>query len=176
MKRIAQAAALAAAVIVASAAPAAALPGCDSFLAKLRADGADLGLDYSRALVVSRVHTNTANFDIVTRSDVDGTLVCQGDQFVRFEAHALEPMRGKAAEGFERLQQLAMHAALGWDGAKAKSAAKALAGEAREYLTASRERRDVYIAGKTERHEPGGVGVGMIFTEVDRAFVIVAEQ
>ena len=176
MKRIAQAAALAAAVIVASAAPAAALPGCDAFLAKLRADGADLGVDYSRALVVSRVHTNTSNFDIVTRSDVDGTLVCQGDQFVRFEAHALEPMRGKAAEGFERLQQLAMHAALGWDGAKAKSAAKGLAGEAREYLSASRERGDVYIAGKTERHEPGGVGVGMIFTEVDRAFVIVAEQ
>src|ERR1700690_1203218 len=103
MKRIAQAAALAAAVIVASAAPAAALPGCDSFLAKLRAVGADLGVDYSRALVVSRVHSNTSNFDIVTRSDVDGTLVCQGDQFVRFEAHALEPMRGKAAEGFERL-------------------------------------------------------------------------
>ena len=41
---------------------------------------------------------------------------------------------------------------------------------------ASRQRGDVYIAGKTERHEPGGVGVGMIFTEIDRAFVIVAEN
>jgi len=159
-----------------AASPAAALPGCDSFLQKLRAEGADLGLDYSRALVVSRFHTTTANFDIVTRSDVDGTLVCQGDQFVRFEAHVLEPMRGKASEGFERLQQLAMRTALGWDAGKAKSAAKGLSGEAHDYLTASRERGDVYIAGKTERHEPGGIGVGMIFTEIDRSFVIVAEE
>ncbi len=159
-----------------AASPAAALPGCDSFLQKLRADGADLGVDYSRALVVSRGRSSTANFDIITRSDVDGTLVCQGDQFVRFEAHALEPMRGKASEGFERLQQLALKAALGWDAGKAKSASKGLAGEAREYLTASRERGDVYIAGKTERHEPGGIGVGMIFTEIDRSFVIVTEE
>ena len=69
-----------------------------------------------------------------------------------------------------------MKAALGWDGPKAKSAAKGLSGEARDYLAASRERGDAYIAGKTERHEPGGIGVGMIYTEIDRAFVIVAEQ
>jgi hypothetical protein len=95
---------------------------------------------------------------------------------MRFEAHALEPMHGKAAEGFERLQALALKAALGWDGAKARNESKGLAGEAKEYLSASRQRGDVYIAGKTERHEPGGVGVGMIFTEIDRAFVIVAEN
>ena len=86
------------------ASPAAALPPCEAFLQRMRTDGADLGVDYSRALVVSRVHSSAANFDISTRSDVDGTLVCEGDQFVRFEAHALEPLRGKASEGFERLQ------------------------------------------------------------------------
>jgi hypothetical protein len=159
-----------------AASPARALPACESFLQKLRSEGADLGIDYSRALVVSRVHTNASNFDISTRSDVDGTLVCQGDQFMRFEAHALEPMRGKSAEGFERLQQAAMKAALGWDVGRARSESKGLAGEAKEYLSASRQRGDVYIAGKTERHEPGGVGIGMIYTEVDRAFVIVAEE
>ena len=95
---------------------------------------------------------------------------------MRFEAHALEPMRGKSTEGFARLQQLAMKAALGWDGSKAKSESRGLSGEAHEYLAASRERGDVYISGKTERHEPGGVGVGMIFTEIDRSFVIVAEE
>jgi hypothetical protein len=174
MKRWVEAVVAAAGLALAS--PAAALPGCDSFLQKLRADGGDLGVDYSRALVVARTHTTTSNFDIMTRADVDGTLVCQGDQFVRFEAHATEPMRGRASEGFERLQQLAMRAALGWDAGKAKSASKGLAGEARDYLTASRERGDVYVAGKTERHEPGGVGVGMIFTEIDRSFVIVAEE
>jgi len=85
-------------------------------------------------------------------------------------------MHAKSAEGFERLQQVAMKAALGWDVGRAKSESKGLAGEAKEYLSASRQRGDVYIAGKTERHEPGGIGIGMIFTEVDRAFVIVAEN
>ena len=152
------------------------MPGCDAFLQKLRADGADIGVDYSRALVVSRVHTNAQNYDISTRADVDGTLTCQGDQFVRFEAHALEPIRGKAAEGFVRLQELAMKAGLGWDAAHAKSVAKGLAGEARDYLAASKERGDAYVAGKTERHEPGGITVGAIFTEIDRAFVLVVEN
>jgi hypothetical protein len=166
------------AVVVAAglATPAQALPACEAFLQKLRAEGGDLGVDYSRALVVSRTHTAAANFDISTHSDVDGTLVCQGDQFMRFEAHALEPMHGKSAEGFERLQEVAMKAALGWDVGRAKSESKGLAGEAKEYLSASRQRGDVYISGKTERHEPGGIGIGMIFTEVDRAFVIVAEN
>jgi hypothetical protein len=176
MKRTGGAAALAAAVWFALAGPAAAMPGCESFLQKLRADGADIGLDYSRALVVSRVHTNTLNYDISTHADVDGTLTCQGDQFVRFEAHALEPMRGKSAEGFARLQELAMRAALGWDGGHAKAVSKGLAGEAREYFAASKERGDAYIAGKTERHEPGGITVATIVTEIDRAFVIVVEN
>jgi hypothetical protein len=176
MKTTGGVAALAAAAWLFVAGPASAMPGCESFLQKLRADGTDIGLDYSRALVVSRVHTNTQNFDISTRADVDGTLTCQGDQFVRFEAHVLEPMRGKAAEGFTRLQELAMKAALGWDGGRAKSISKGLAGEAREYLAASKERGDAYVAGKTERHEPGGVTVATMFTEIDRSFVIVVEN
>jgi hypothetical protein len=176
MKTTGGAAALAAACFLTLAGPAAAMPGCDSFLQKLRADGADIGLDYSRALVVSRVHSNAQNFDVSTHADVDGTLTCQGDQFVRFEAHALEPIRGKAAEGFARLQELAMKAALGWDGGRAKGVAKGLAGEARDYFAASKERGDAYIAGKTERHEPGGITVATIFTEIDRAFVIVVEN
>jgi len=176
MKSMGWAAVLAAGLFLTLASPAAALPGCDAFLQRMRAEGGDIGLEYSRAVVVSRVHTTRASYDVMTRSDVDGTLVCEGDQFLRFEAHALEPMRGKAAEGFARLQQLAMKSALGWDGSKAKSESRGLTGEARDYLSASRQRGDVYIAGKTERHEPGGVGIGMIFTEIDRTFVIVAEE
>ena len=162
------------ALLVAS--PACALPGCEAFLAKLRGDGSDIGVEYSRALVVARVHSSTQTFDIQTKADVDGTLTCQGDVFERFEAHALEPLKGRAGEGFERLQALAMKAALGWDGGKAKAVTRNLSGEAREYLSASRQRGDVYIAGKTEQHEPGGVGLGMIFSEIDRAFVIVQEH
>jgi hypothetical protein len=176
MLRFIGAAALAVGASVALSAPAAALPGCDGFLQKLRADGGEIGLDYSRALVISRVHSNTVNYDINTHADVDGTLTCQGDQFVRFEAHVLEPLRGKAGEGFERLQQIAMRAALGWDAGRARNASKELSGEAKAYLAASRQRGDVYIAGKTEQHQPGGVGVAMIYSEIDRAFIIVAEN
>jgi hypothetical protein len=176
MTRMGWAAVFAAGTVLAFATPASALPGCEAFLQKLRAEGGDLGLDYARALVVSRIHASTATFDITTRSDVDGTLTCRGDQFMRFEAHVLEPIRGKAAEGFEKLQAAAMRAALGFDAGRAKSESRGLAGEARDYLSASRERGDVYISGKTERHQPGGVGLGMIFTEVDRSFVIVQEQ
>src|SRR5436309_13844405 len=133
MLRFIGAAALAVGASLAFSAPAAALPGCDAFLQKLRADGGEIGLDYNRALVVSRVHSTTINYDINTRADVDGTLTCQGDQFMRFEAHVLEPLRGRAGEGFERLQQIAIKAALGWDGGKARNATRGLAGEAKEY-------------------------------------------
>ncbi len=34
----------------------------------------------------------------------------------------------------------------------------------REYLAASRQRGDVYVAGKTEEHEPGGVSLGLMAT------------
>ena len=45
--------------------------------------------------------------------------------------------------------------------------------DAREYLAASKQRGDVYIAGKTEEHLPGAVGLGLIYTETDRALIIV---
>ena len=161
---------------LALATPAAALPGCDVFLQRLKAEGADIGLDYARALVVSRTRSNQVSYDISTQSDVDGTLVCRGDVFLRFEAHAVEPLKGKAGEGFARLEQIGLKAALGWEPGRAKSAAKGLEAEARDYLSASQERGDVYISGKTERHEPGGVGLGMIFTQIDRSFVIALEE
>ena len=55
MLRTTWAAGLAVGAGLAFASPAAALPGCDAFLQKIRAEGSELGLDYSRALVVSRV-------------------------------------------------------------------------------------------------------------------------
>jgi hypothetical protein len=48
-----------------------------------------------------------------------------------------------------------------------------MAGDAREYLAASRQRGDVYISGKTEEHAPGGVSLGLIYTDTDRAFIVV---
>ena len=48
-----------------------------------------------------------------------------------------------------------------------------MSADAQEYLVASRERGDVYVAGKTEEHQPGGVSLGLMATGSDRTFVIV---
>jgi hypothetical protein len=48
-----------------------------------------------------------------------------------------------------------------------------MSGDAREFLAASKERGDAYISGKTEEHLPGAVGLGLIYTETDRALIIV---
>ena len=57
---------------------------------------------------------------------------------------------------------------------KAKSKVSDMAADAKDYLAASKERGDVFVAGKTEEHAPGGVSLGLIQTEVDRAFIIFA--
>ena len=87
-----------------------------------------------------------------------------------------EPASGRANSGFERFASAAQHAALGWETAKAKSVLKSMSADAHEYFVASRQRGDVYVAGKTEEHAPGGVSLGFIVTDVDRAFVIVGGE
>ena len=90
---------------------------------------------------------------------------------------SLEPASARALGGFERLQSAALRAALGWDAAKAEATPQDMAARrARNFSPPRSERGDVYIAGKTEEHEPGGVSLGLIFTEIDRAFVIVAPE
>ena len=44
--------------------------------------------------------------------------------------------------------------------------------EAEEYLRASNQRGDVFVAGKTEYHQ-GGADMGMIWTPRDRTLIIV---
>jgi hypothetical protein len=158
-----------------SPAPAPASPGvagCDAFLEKLRAEAGDLQLDFSHALIVSRAKTDSDVFYVTTKSEVDGTLTCHRDAFVRFEARIKEPASARAASGFERMQAAALRAGLGWDADKSRTTLRAMAADAKEFLAASRERGDVYIAGKTEEHAPGGISLGLIVTEADRAFVI----
>src|SRR5271169_7126372 len=129
-----------------------ALPGCDLFLEKLRVEASELDIGFSHALVVSRNRTDSEVFDITTKSEVDGTLTCRGDEMVRFEAHVVEPVSARATTGFERLQAAALRVALGWDPSRSRSTLRAMASDAHEFLAASRERGDVYVAGKTEEH------------------------
>jgi hypothetical protein len=164
---------LALALAAATASPAWAIAGCDAFSAALRANASDLGLEFSHAIVVSRTRSDANVFDITTKADVDATLSCRGDTFLRFEARIGEPANARTTTNFERLQAAALKAALGWDVGRSRGALKNMTSDAREYLDASRQRGDVYIAGKTEEHQPGGVSLGLMATESDRVFVIV---
>jgi hypothetical protein len=149
------------------------LAGCDAFLANLRKYASDLQIDFSHSVVVSRVRTNLDVFEVTTNSDVDGTLTCRGDELQRFEARVAEPASAHALSAFERLENGTLRAAFGWDVGRAGAKLGEMGQDAREYFAASKERGDAYIAGKTEEHLPGGVGLGLIYTETDRALIIV---
>ncbi|RBP17126.1 hypothetical protein DFR50_10311 [Roseiarcus fermentans] len=165
--------ALALAAACAGAQPAWALSGCDAFTAALRTGASDMGVEFSRAIVVSRSRSDASVYDVTTKVDVDATLSCRGDELVRFEARVGEPAKARTSTNFERFQIAALKAALGWDAAKSRGVLKGMSGDAREFRDASRERGDVYVAGKTEEHVPGNVSLGMMATDSDRTFVIV---
>jgi hypothetical protein len=165
-----------AAAWAASLEPAWAVAGCDAFSNALRAEASDMQVEFGRAVVVSRARADSNVFDITTKVDVDATLSCRGDQFLRFEARIGEPANARTTTNFERFQSAALKAALGWDVAKSRSVLRGMSADAGEYLAASRQRGDVYVAGKTEEHEPGGVSLGLMATGVDRTFVIVAGE
>ena len=150
-----------------------ALTGCDAFVEKLRLAASDMQVEFAHSLVVSRVRTDVSVFDISTKVDVDGTLTCHGDEFVRFEARIAEPASARTQTDFERFSTAAIRAAMGWEANRSGNVLRDMTSDAREYLNASRQRGDVYIAGKTEEHAPGGVSLGLIDTDTDRAFIIV---
>ncbi len=165
--------ALALAGCSAGAAPAWAIAGCDAFTATLRTGASDMGVEFSRAIVVSRTRSDANVFDVTTKVDVDATLSCRGDEFMRFEARISEPANARTTTNFERFQSAALKAALGWDAAKSRGVLKGMSTDAREFLDASRQRGDVYVAGKTEEHFPSSVSLGLMATNSDRVFVIV---
>jgi hypothetical protein len=150
-----------------------ALTGCDAFIEKLRLAASDMQVEFTHSLVVSRAKTEINAFDISTKADVDATLTCHGDEFMRFEARITEPASARAATSFERFSAAALRAALGWDAGHSETQLREMSSDVREYLAASKQRGDAYIAGKTEEHAPGGVSLGLIHTDTDRAFIIV---
>lgn len=173
MRHASRVLAVAAAAFCAAAEPAWAIVGCDAFSAAMRSAASDMGVEFSHAIVVSRTRSDATVFDVTTKVDVDATLTCRGDQFLRLEARISEPANARTTTNFERFQSAALKAALGWDPGKSRSVLRAMGSDARDYLVASRQRGDVYIAGKTEEHEPGGVSLGMMATDSDRVFIIV---
>ena len=167
---------LAAALATCCAEPAWAMAGCEAFSTALRSAASDMGVEFSRAIVVSRARSDANAFDVTTKVDVDATLTCRGDELLRFEARVSEPANARTTTNFERFQTAALRAALGWDAAKSRGVLRAMSADAREYLVASRQRGDVFVAGKTEEHQPGGVSLGMMATQSDQTFVIVGPR
>ena len=153
--------------------PAWAVASCEAFTAALRTGASDMGVDFSRAIVVSRTRSDASVYDVTTKVDVDATLSCRGDEFIRFEARIGQPANARTSTNFERFQAAALKAALGWDAARSRGVLKGMGADAREFLDASRQRGDVYVAGKTEEHVPGNVSLGLMATDSDRTFVIV---
>jgi hypothetical protein len=149
------------------------IAGCDAFIANLRKIASDLQVDFTHSIIVSRAKTAANVFDVTTNADVDGTLTCRGDEMERFEARVAEPASARALTSFDRFENAGLRAALGWDEARAAEKLREMSGDAREFLAASKERGDAYISGKTEEHLPGAVGLGLIYTETDRALIIV---
>jgi hypothetical protein len=148
---------------------------CQAFKADFIKAAADLQIDFVRPLVVSRGLSSADEvFDLVSQSQVDGSLRCRNDRLVRFEAKIAIPANEKLLERFARVQRAAVGAALKWPMPRVDAALTTMNQEAGEYLRASIERGDVYHAGKTEYHE-GGSDLGMIWTPTDRAFIIVGD-
>ena len=105
-----------------------------------------------------------------------GTFAIGGDLEVHRLGYGAMQITGPGVWG-EPADRAGARAALGWEAGKARTIVRAMAADAREYLKASRERGDVYISGKTEEHEPGGVSLGLIVTDTDTAFILIgAEQ
>jgi hypothetical protein len=150
-------------------------PGCQVFQAELKKALPDLGLDFVRPLVVTRGETTTDDlFDLLAKAGVDGSLRCRDDRLMRFDLRVTMPATDQALDRFAKIQAAAVRVAFQWPEPRIATTLKRLENEASDYLRASRERGDIYLAGKTEFHEDG-TDMGMIHTPVDRGFVIVGE-
>ncbi|HWG06446.1 MAG TPA: hypothetical protein VG271_15655 [Beijerinckiaceae bacterium] len=154
---------------LAVAAPAA----CTDFMNSMTQSLPDQHVQFEHPLLVSRSAPSLGIevYDLVTTGRVDGTLHCRRDHLVRFEAKISLPADQQIQRGFDKVQQAAMTAALNWPLARATSTLREMNNEADEYLRASIERGDVYLAGKTEAHE-NGTDLGMVWTKTDRTFII----
>jgi hypothetical protein len=166
---------LVAALVSQASPPAAAQPAdCSHFRdAMVRVSG-DINAQFVRPLVVSRGGASDLDqFDLVSRARIDGVLRCRGEAFVSFEAKIVMPADAALVDRFEKAQEDALMSALGWAGERAHAKVRTMASDAADYLHGSIERGDVYVAGKVEEHEPGGIDLGLIWTRTDRTFVLL---
>lgn len=135
----------------------------------------DLGVQFVRPVVVSRgnLAPGAEVRDLITKLRVDGQLFCDGDRFVRFEAKIHAPFDVALQRGFDRLQLIAAAFKLQWPDGKTGSTLRRMRQEAAEYMRASAERGDVFISGKVEEHAGEAGDVALVWTRLDRTFILV---
>ena len=108
--------------------------------------------------------------------DVEGTLKCKGDTFRRFETRIRMPADDPVIAAFKVYREAALVAAFGWDKSKVQTIGNAISSDAAEYLHASIQRGDTYVAGKVEYHQGDTLHLGEIWTEEDRTLVITTQS
>lgn len=146
---------------------------CQSFMDAFNGAAGEHRVSFSRALSVGGRESGYEYFDASGAGDVDVSVVCRNDRFVRVEVRGARGGAERTRARRERLSLAALRVAAGQDGGHAAATLRGLAAEAQDYLRASAERGDVYVAGKTERHLGGGVDVGYVATETDAALIVV---
>jgi hypothetical protein len=148
------------------------LAGCQAFMRDFAAGLGDLKVEFTRTLVVGGRARRGDLFNLVSAQEVDGSLECLGDDFVRLELRIAVPANARTQRHFERFQPAALRAALKWDNARIASLLSRLSADVAEFLRGSEQRGDVYISGHDERHLADGTIVGLFWTQTDHSFVI----
>ena len=147
---------------------------CQGFMDAFNTSAGEHRVTFSRALSVGGRESGYEYFDASGAGEVDVSVVCRNDRFVRVEVRSARGDAERVKARRDRLAQAALRVAAGQDASHAAGTLRGLAAEAQDYLRASIERGDVYLAGKTERHLAGGVDVGYVATETDVALIVVA--
>ena len=154
--------------------------GCSAFIKDFPEALGGFRVSFERPLTINRGFGETAaGVDVhilATNADLDGTLKCRGDQFLRFELRLKAPAKEKQLGDFSSFEQAALVSAFHWDKPKAQTVAKAMDADAAEYLRASEQRGDTYVSGKVEYHQGDALDLGVIWTPTDHGFVITAQS
>ena len=162
------------------AAPAKGSLGCAAFIKAYPSELGGFKASFERPLTINRGFGETQEgIDVhilASSADLDGTLKCRGDAFLRFELRLKAPAKDKQLADFAAFQQAALITAFGWDRGKAQTVARAMDADAAEYLRASEQRGDLYVAGKVEYHQGDALDLGVIYTTSDHAFVIASQS
>ena len=154
--------------------------GCASFMQDFTAAATAYRASFERPLTIRRGFGGEEEGVEVrvlsTNADVEGTLKCRGDIFLRFELRIATPAKERTLTDFDAFARVSLAAALRYDGPRATAAVRTLAADAAEYLKASQQRGDIYVSGRTETHGPDKLDLGMLWTETDRTFVITSQK